>query len=266
MSGQLDEKELIKLLVNSSEIFESEPQLLSVEGECVVVGDIHGDRESVIRALELLKQNRILIFLGDYVDRGPYQLESISALLKAKIENPSKLILLRGNHESRSMNLYYGFYDTVLSRYSQAFYELFVEVFSKMPVCALLNGNTLCLHGGIAEGLESLEQLKALPKGYDDPVDQIYVQILWNDPDENIKTFAPSYRGPNVRLFGAPVLKNFLKKNGLKLLIRAHEPQPEGFRFMFENKLLSLFSCRYYGIRPAAALFKENEIKILSFW
>ncbi|MEM1532051.1 MAG: biotin transporter BioY, partial [Nitrososphaerota archaeon] len=91
----------------------------------------------------------------------------------------------------------------------------------------------------------------------------IYLQVLWNDPDESIETFAPSYRGPGIRLFGASVLENFLKKNGLKMLVRAHEPQPEGFKFIFGNRLLSLFSCRYYGIRPAAALLRGNEIKIL---
>ncbi|MEM2329043.1 MAG: metallophosphoesterase, partial [Nitrososphaerota archaeon] len=230
----------------------------------IIVGDVHGDKESVARALELLEQNRTLIFLGDYVDRGPYQLESMYVLLKAKIENPSRLILLRGNHESRSMNLYYGFYDVVLSRYSQSLYELFVDVFSKMPICALINREILCLHGGIAEGLESIEQLRTLPKGDDDPKDPIYLQVLWNDPDESIETFAPSYRGPGIRLFGASVLENFLKKNGLKMLVRAHEPQPEGFKFIFGNRLLSLFSCRYYGIRPAAALLGGNEIKILS--
>lgn len=264
MSKSLDEREFMELLVTSSEIFESESQVLDIKGECVIVGDVHGDKESVTRALELLEQNRVLIFLGDYVDRGPYQLESISVLLKAKIENPSKLILLRGNHESRSMNLYYGFYDVVLSRYSQTLYELFVDVFSKIPICALIDRKILCLHGGIAEGLESIEQLRALPKGDDDPTDPIYLQVLWNDPDESVETFAPSYRGSGIRLFGASILENFLKKNGLKLLVRAHEPQLEGFKFMFGNKLLSLFSCRYYGIRPAAALLKENEIKILS--
>ncbi|MEM0089806.1 MAG: metallophosphoesterase [Nitrososphaerota archaeon] len=264
MGGSLGEREFMQLLLTSSEIFESEPQVLDVEDECIIVGDVHGDKESVARALELLEQNRTLIFLGDYVDRGPYQLESMYVLLKAKIENPSRLILLRGNHESRSMNLYYGFYDVVLSRYSQSLYELFVDVFSKMPICALINREILCLHGGIAEGLESIEQLRTLPKGDDDPKDPIYLQVLWNDPDESIETFAPSYRGPGIRLFGASVLENFLKKNGLKMLVRAHEPQPEGFKFIFGNRLLSLFSCRYYGIRPAAALLGGNEIKILS--
>ncbi|MEM2909869.1 MAG: metallophosphoesterase [Nitrososphaerota archaeon] len=264
MGGLLDERELMRLVKRASEIFESEPQVLEVEGECIIVGDVHGDKESVVKALELSGQVRTSIFLGDYVDRGPHQLESISMLLSAKVENPSKLVLLRGNHESRSINLYYGFYDVVLSRYSQALYELFVEAFSNMPVCTLLNGKILCLHGGIAEGLESVEQLRVLPKGDDDPTNPIYVQVLWNDPDESVESFAPSYRGPGIRFFGASVLENFLRKNGLTTLVRAHEPQPEGFRLMFRNKLLSLFSCRYYGIRPAAALLKEGDIKILS--
>lgn len=264
MSRPFDERELMRLVQRASEIFEGEPQVLDVEGECVVVGDVHGDKESVVKALGLLNQTKTLIFLGDYVDRGPHQLEGICALLSAKVENPSKLILLRGNHETRSVNLYYGFYDVVLSRYSQALYELFVQAFSNMPVCALLDGEVLCVHGGIAEGLESLDQLRALPKGDDDPMDPIYVQVLWNDPDEGVETFAQSYRGPGIKLFGTSVLEGFLRRNGLRMLIRAHEPQPDGFRFMFGKRLLSLFSCRHYGIRPAAALLRGGEVKILS--
>lgn len=254
-----DEQELKELLKNSYEIFEQEDQLLEVEGEFIIVGDIHGDLKSVKSAIGMINKGFRAIFLGDYVDRGPYQLESIYLLLREKMRRKDKLILLRGNHESMSMNLYYGFFNNVRMFYSEELYEHFLNVFSSMPISALVNGKVLCIHGGIAEGLEKLDQLRSLPKGEIDPRDPLLLQVLWNDPSEDLDWFGPSYRGYGIRVYGRNALNNFLSKNYLSILIRAHEPQPDGFKFMFDGKLLNVFSCRYYGIKPAAALLRNGE-------
>lgn len=84
--------------------------------------------------------NFIYIFCnkGDYVDRGYYSLETISYLLSLKVKYPDRIIMLRGNHESRSITQSYGFYDECQKRYGDHLpWEKCMEVFDCLPVCAV---------------------------------------------------------------------------------------------------------------------------------
>ncbi|MEM1575634.1 MAG: metallophosphoesterase [Nitrososphaerota archaeon] len=261
-------KQIEDLLFKAGEIFLKEEQLLEINTKkAVIVGDTHGDLETTTKVIEnFLEKGDIVIFLGDYVDRGPYQIENINYLLEKKINFPNKLFLLRGNHETPSMNLYYGFYSNVISKYSIDIYNSYIKIFSLLPYAAVINNKVFCVHGGIAENLINLEQIKKIPKGEIDPSSSLIVQILWNDPRENIEGFKPSIRGPGIKFFGENVLKNFLKKNNLKIMIRSHEPPIKGYKIQFNKKLLTIFSCRYYGITPKVAVYyfpsKFSIIKI----
>ncbi|MDK2463683.1 MAG: serine/threonine protein phosphatase, partial [Candidatus Korarchaeota archaeon] len=86
----------------------------------------------------------------------------------------------------------------------------------------------------------------------------VAMQLLWNDPDESIEDFAPSVRGPGVFRFGRRAFRDFMDNSRLRLLVRAHEFFPEGVRTFFGGRLLSVFSCRFYGGTPAALLMEEG--------
>ncbi len=254
---------LKRLIDDVVEIFSKEPQLHRIsEGRFLVVGDTHGDADTTVRAIRYAEREGLgLVFLGDYVDRGPKQIENIGTLLEAKVSWGSRLIMLRGNHESSEMNYWYGFQAEVARRLGPHFYEHFAQLFSQIPYGAILYDRILMVHGGLARGLERVEEIEGLPKGEVDPMHPIAFQIVWNDPSEDIEWFAPSWRGGGAQLFGWRAFREFMARNGLELMLRAHEPQDMGYGYLFENRLLTIFSCRYYGVRPAAAIVSRDGVE-----
>jgi serine/threonine-protein phosphatase PP1 catalytic subunit len=85
---------------------------------------------------------------------------------------------------------------------------------------------------------------------------------MWNDPKSGLRGFSNSFRGSGIKFFGFDVFENFLKYNDLKYVIRAHECFPEGYRWFFNNRLLSIFSsANYRGPNPASyAIIRNSEV------
>src|SRR5262249_8459443 len=70
-------------------------------GRFFVVGDIHAcpqELEVLLSGLSLQSEDRV-VFLGDYIDRGPGSREVVNLLLGLKAEGICSLTFLKGNHE-----------------------------------------------------------------------------------------------------------------------------------------------------------------------
>jgi len=69
-------------------------------GRTFVVGDIHGCVDELSRLLDALQPSAAdtIVFLGDYIDRGPSPKGVIDRLLQLRHEGPS-CVFLKGNHE-----------------------------------------------------------------------------------------------------------------------------------------------------------------------
>lgn len=72
-----------------------------------VIGDIHGFNNKLNEALTRisLQKEDLIVFLGDYIDRGYFSKEVLDTLLKLKAKNYNA-IFLRGNHEELLLKSY----------------------------------------------------------------------------------------------------------------------------------------------------------------
>lgn len=94
--------------------------------------------------------------MGDYVDRGMFGMEVILTLFALKINYPSEVTLLRGNHESRSMTSFFNFRMEVLEKFDESLYELIMECFDSMPLACTINSRFLVIHGGLSPHLTDI--------------------------------------------------------------------------------------------------------------
>lgn len=161
--GKLDKEVALELVRKSSLIFDKEPNMLRIEGKVTIVGDVHGQFYDLHGMLAKLHKpensNDIILLLGDYVDRGCYGTEIVLLLMALKLCYPDNIYMLRGNHESREMTEQFNFREQCITMYDVDFYDKVMDSFDLLPIAAIVNGQYLCMHGGISEALTSIEDI-----------------------------------------------------------------------------------------------------------
>jgi len=241
-------------------------------GEALVIGDLHGDLESMVH---ILRESNILsrmnentdtlsIFLGDYGDRGDYSAEIYHIVCRLKLLFPKQVVLMRGNHEGPAdlMPSPHDLPKQLQSRFGGKWKEAYAEIrelFEHLYDVLIVEERYLMVHGGLPYQAAKIEDLANANSSH--LKKPFLEEILWSDPDENVEDTLPSPRGAG-ELFGKKVTDEFLKRFDVKILIRGHEPCEEGFKINHGSKVLTLFSRKgppYFNAYGAYLDFKLSE-------
>jgi serine/threonine-protein phosphatase PP1 catalytic subunit len=230
-------------------IFIDQPTLLDLCAPMTICGDIHGQYHDMLRIFRLwgLPPTQNYLFLGDYVDRGQNNIETVCLGFAYKIKYPENFFMLRGNHESASINRYFGFFDECESRFDERLWDIFCDVFNCLPLCALIEDKVFCVHGGISPYINSLDQIRQIQRPCEIPEEGIMCDLLWSDPDTNATEWEDNERGTSFA-FGSKCLSDFLEKFDLKLVVRGHQAVMCGYDFTFPDirGIVTVFSAPNY--------------------
>jgi len=246
----LPEGELKQLCDMVCDLLLEESNVQPVSTPVTVCGDIHGqfyDLEELFKTGGHPPDTNY-IFLGDFVDRGYYSLETLTRLMVLKVRWPDRITLLRGNHESRQITQVYGFYDECQNKYgNQNAWRYCCKVFDLLTVAALVDNQVLCVHGGLSPDIRTLDQIRLIERNQEIPHKGAFCDLVWSDPEE-VDNWAVSPRGAGW-LFGPTVTQEFMKINNLSLMCRAHQLVHEGYKYMFDNTVVTVWSAPNYCYR-----------------
>ena len=244
---KMEEWEIRDIVMRARELFLDQPVLLEVAAPMTVCGDIHGQYYDLLRIFHICgwPEDTNYLFLGDYVDRGAYSLEVIMLLFCFKLKYPERFFLLRGNHETASINRIYAFYDECKRRYSIKLWKTYCDCFNCLPLAAVIDGKIFCCHGGLSPDLKSLGQINEVCRPTDVPDTGIICDLLWSDPDKDVDQWAENERGVSY-VFGKKVVAAFNERFGLDLVCRAHQVMEDGYEFFADRRLITIFSAPNY--------------------
>lgn len=254
---------------------------LKIPEKLVIIGDIHGDMQSLFNILQgigfesfLANPDNKMIFLGDYVDRGSNSIGVLYTICCLKKKYPESVILMRGNHEA-PVEFPFPSHDLpleVIRHYGKengklVYYKKILRLFRLLSLAILIEGCLFMVHGGLPTEDIIPDFKESIATAQENHIsNRIMEEILWNDPREYIqdqKNWEYSTRGIGKH-FGINISKLWLGISRTKVIVRGHEPC-QGFRIDHDASVITLFSCKeaYPAFQAAYVIASGQQLKLI---
>ena len=238
----------------------------------IFIGDTHGDLEASQKVIKdyLLARRSLgeggkpgnkIVFLGDYVDRGPYSKENLDFLLKTKLKYPNQIYLLQGNHEGHHILKFSPaeFWESL----NEEKYATFSTIVENMSL-VVVTKDIIALHGVLPD-VKNLEEINNIGLGSEQ-----WHQITWGDFEEAEGEYLGIDPLTGRPQFGRDYFFKLMERFKKKVLIRSH--QPNSPLFMFDDRCLTIFTSSAYTRERIIAILdlekglktaKDLEIKVI---
>lgn len=240
------------------------------EPGCIIFGDLHGNFHDLCHVIDkygLPGLNYKFVFNGDFVDRGPKQLEVLLTILYAFLIRPERVFINRGNHEDVSLNTSANFNPNFMSafapyrKYSSYLFSASVDMFCSMPLATIVRNDVLdyryfVVHGGLSDQIDlnflqhKVDRFKFRRVGVSGEElknrdVKMVSDLLWSDPITKSAGCYFNKRRNLGCLFGYDVTDEFCRQNSFAAVIRSHEVKDEGFS-EDQARCWTIFSASYY--------------------
>ena len=169
---------------------------LEQSGEELVIGDLHGNLDSLQVILKKSKiidklttaKDSVLIFLGDYGDRGNKSAEVYFAVLQLKLAFPDQVCCCG---ETMKAKRPYGFSTRFAHPIPIRFegnwrvaYQKTRALWSYLYNAVYVPERYLMVHGGVSPEIKTYKTSLKLNENQNEAVLE---DLLWSDPDENVQ-------------------------------------------------------------------------------
>lgn len=154
------------------------------------------------------------------------------------------------------MSGHFGFKEECKRKYGVQLYYRFLLLFQTMPLAALIStayGDIFACHGGLSPDILTIEELDAIDRFVEPEENSALLDILWSDPiseervdemtDAEYEDFISLEWRPNPTrgcsyCYGYKAVHDFLNRNSIVSLVRAHEVQENGFHKHFDPAMI----------------------------
>jgi len=242
--GELLSEEVLKRLCEKlKDTFIQEPNVVPVAAPVTVVGNLHGQLHDLFETFRVggAPPDTNYLFLGDYVSMGFFSVETMSLLICLKLRFPERITLLRGRHESRRLTQVYGFYNEIIRKYgTPKVWNYFIDLFDYLPIAAVVEKQVFCVHSGISQYTDSIDQLRCIYRCQEIPLKGIVYEMLNSNPVQK-KEIEKSKDNETQLFFGPEDFKKFMFCNELGHMVRSNQLCIDGYQQIFSGKLSTIW-------------------------
>jgi len=229
-------KLMVKILKRAQNLFEAEPNIVSVDGPTTIAGDFQGHFDDLLAILNIPTKDEHYVFCGDYDNLVCYGEKNsngpriILLLLLYKIWYPNQITVLRGNKECEHLLKESRGMRNIESLYGKSVVEQFLEVCLSMPVAAVVEKKYFVTNGGPFN-----EPISEMQKENKKKSDKLQIAL---ESHESCSSMFGGFKIEDTR--------GFLQREDLKMIINSYmlPSNPLGYCLQQEALLLTICSAR----------------------
>ena len=133
-------------------------------------------------------------------------------------------------------------------------------VFDFLPISAVIDNKIFCVHRGLSPDITSIDQINLIDRKNMTIKSGVIYDFLCRSPCDVVDDFY-WFRISRNYLFGNDTVAKFNKQNKIDLIVKSNNLIVEGFKYIFNDQVLTIFSAPNYKSNASILECDDNLFK-----